>query len=62
MFVLGTQVYTATIQKIASVEAEVNNKVLTDMVEAVKKTVQPGRHVKPSFKVTENQAQQVVLG
>jgi hypothetical protein len=56
VFVLSTQVFAATAEEIASVEAEVNGNVLTNAIEAVRKTVRPGIQVKPSFKVIENQA------
>jgi hypothetical protein len=61
IFVLDTYVFVPTIQEIATIEAEANDSVLTDTIEAVRKTIQSGRHMKPSFKIAENQAQQLVL-
>jgi hypothetical protein len=61
VFVLSTQVFAAIAQEIASVEAEVNDNVLTDTIEAMRKTVRSGKQVKPSFEVTENQAQRFAL-
>ena len=61
VFVLSTQVFAPTAQEIASVKAEVSDNVLTDAIEAVRKTVRSGRQVKPSLKVTENQAQRFAL-
>jgi hypothetical protein len=60
-YILQLEDFVSTASKVAAVEAEVSNIVLTKAIEAIKQTVRSGRHVKPLLKIKINTEQELVF-
>jgi hypothetical protein len=59
-YILQLDNFVPTASKVAAVEAEVSNIVLTKAIEAIKQTVRSGRYIKPLLKIKINTEQELV--